>query len=123
MVVPSLRAEAASRRVRRTLPVLALLLSLALSLGPVVLGGLAPLHAAETTSAFVRVDGLDLFRVWSSNDYSAEQRVEAINGVLQGAVSTSAPLRFSVEERNGLPVIALEDRALLTVTRRDTPEG
>ncbi|MEB3263806.1 MAG: mechanosensitive ion channel domain-containing protein [Synechococcus sp.] len=123
MEVPSLRAQAASRRLRRALPVLAFLLALALVLGPLVLGGLPPLRAAEASSAFVRVDGRDLFRVWSSNDFSAEQRVEAINGVLQGAVASPAPVRFSVEERNGLPVIALGDRALLTVTRRDTPEG
>ncbi|NQV10229.1 MAG: mechanosensitive ion channel [Cyanobacteria bacterium] len=106
-----------------------LLLGLALAVAP----GLAPAQVGPATaaeaaeldpgSAFVVVDGVELFRVRSSNDYSAEQRVEAVNDVLSDTVASNDPAEVSVVERNGLPVIAIDDKPLLTVTRRDGPEG
>jgi small-conductance mechanosensitive channel len=83
----------------------------------------ARLQAREATSASVQLDGRPLFRVWSSEEYSAEQRVEGINRVLQTLVDSPAPIEVSVVERRGLPVIAIDSRPLLTVTRVDTPEG
>ncbi|MCP9842055.1 mechanosensitive ion channel [Synechococcus sp. J7-Johnson] len=97
----------------------ALLVAIALSL-PAVQSQPA---AVETASAQVNVDGRELFRALSSKDFSAEQRVEAANARLQNAAQGSGPAEIQVVERNGLPVITLNDKQLLTVTRRDAPEG
>jgi small-conductance mechanosensitive channel len=83
----------------------------------------ARLQAMEAASATVQLDGRPLFRVWSSEEYSAEQRVDGINRVLQTLVDSPAAIEVSVVERRGLPVIAIDSRPLLTVTRVDTPEG
>ena len=73
--------------------------------------------------AYVQGDGRQLFQVWASNDFSAEQRVEPVNGVLQRALDDRRSPPIAVIERNGLPVISIDERPLLTVTRRDTTEG
>jgi small-conductance mechanosensitive channel len=73
--------------------------------------------------AWIELDGYRLFRVWSSNDYTAEQRVAGINERLQEAVNREEPITISVGERNNLPVLAINDQFLLTVTGRDVPEG
>jgi potassium-dependent mechanosensitive channel len=73
--------------------------------------------------AYVQGDGRQLFQVWASNDFSAEQRVEPVNGALQRALDARRNPPIAVIERNGLPVISIDARPLLTVTRRDTTEG
>ncbi|MEB3323163.1 MAG: mechanosensitive ion channel domain-containing protein [Synechococcaceae cyanobacterium] len=73
--------------------------------------------------AWIELDGVRLFRVWSSNDYSAEQRVAGINERLQRAANRKEPVTISVEERNNLPVLSIDGQFLLTVTGHDVPEG
>ncbi len=79
--------------------------------------------AQELTSASIELDGNQLFRVWSSNEYSAAQRVDRPNRLLSQVVQASYPVKISVQEDNNLPVIAINGKPLLTVTGRDTPEG
>jgi hypothetical protein len=57
----------------------------------------------EPSSAFIKLDGVDLFKVWSSNDFSAEQRVEGINRRLQEVVDAAEPVRITVEEPTTSP--------------------
>jgi potassium-dependent mechanosensitive channel len=109
---------------RRLLLLAALLVGLLAGLLPISPSLAAPSPtAAEVPSAQVEVDGTGLFRVWASKDYSAEQRVEAANGSLQRAAQNPGPAALEVAERNGLPVISLDGKPLLTVTRLDAPEG
>lgn len=73
--------------------------------------------------AFLRLDGIRLFPVSTSKDYTGEQRVERANRLLQEAVATGRPARIGVQELHNLPVITLDDAVILTVTRRDAPES
>jgi small-conductance mechanosensitive channel len=74
-------------------------------------------------SAPIEVDGLQLFRLWSSRDFSADQRVDLPNRLLSQAVQARYPVRVAVVEKNNLPVITLNGQPLLTVTGKDAPEG
>ncbi|MCP9819803.1 mechanosensitive ion channel [Synechococcus sp. Cruz-9H2] len=79
--------------------------------------------AAEIPAAQVEVDGTSLFQVRSSKDFSAEQRADAANDLLQRAARNPRRAELQVVERNGLPVISLDGKPLLTVTRLDAAEG
>ena len=88
----------------------------------------APFHGARAQArpeipAFLELDGHRLFEVTASKDYSARQRVERANRLLQDVVASTQPGKIGVRELNNLPVITLDDEVILTVTRRDTPEG
>lgn len=72
--------------------------------------------------AYLELDGNRLFEVTASKDYTAEQRVERANRLLQDVVASQEPAEIGVQELNNLPVITLDGDVILTVTRRDTPE-
>ena len=84
---------------------------------------LTPVWAQESQTANIELDGNRLFKVWSSDKFSAEQRAENANSILQSAVQYSKPVQVEVVERNQLPVIQVGGRYLLTVTQRDAPAG
>lgn len=84
---------------------------------------LTPVWAQESQTANIELDGNRLFKVWSSDKFSAEQRAENANSILQSAVQYSKPVQVEVVERNQLPVIQVGGRYLLTVTQRDAPGG
>ncbi len=93
-----------------------------------VLLAVAPFHGARAqarpeSQAFLELDGHQLFEVTASKDYSAGQRVERANRLLQDVVASTQPGKIAVRELNNLPVITLDDEVILTVTRRDTPES
>ncbi len=88
----------------------------------------APFHGARAQArpeipAFLELDGHRLFEVTASKDYSAKQRVERANRLLQEVVASKQPGKIGVRELNNLPVITLDGEVILTVTRRDTPES
>jgi potassium-dependent mechanosensitive channel len=88
----------------------------------------APLHGARAQArpeipAFLELDGNRLFEVNASKDYSARQRVERANRLLQDVVGSERPGAIGVRELNNLPVLTLDGEVILTVTRRDTPES
>ena len=85
--------------------------------------GGAGAQEATVAPAFLQLDGNRLFPVSASKDYTADQRVERANRLLQEVVATGSPGRIGVKELRNLPVITLDDAVVLTVTRRDTPEG
>jgi small-conductance mechanosensitive channel len=93
-----------------------------------VLLAVAPFHGAWAQArpeipAFLELDGHRLFEVTASKDYSAGQRVERANRLLQDVVASTQPGKIGVRELNNLPVITLDGEVILTVTRRDTPES
>jgi len=70
------------------------------------------------------LDGRHLFKISNSGAYSAEQRAEDTNYVLKQTVKTvDVPVLVEIVDTNGLPVIKLNGRHLLTVTSEDTQPG
>lgn len=84
---------------------------------------LTPVSAQDSQTANIELDGYRLFKVWPSDRFSAQERAEDANSVLQSAVQSSKPIQVEVVERNQLPVIQVGGRYLLTVTQRDAPAG
>lgn len=81
---------------------------------------LAPVWAQSNSTAAIELDGYVLFQVWSSDQFSATERAENANEILQQVVEVEQPVQVEVVERNQLPVLEVNNRYLLTVTRRDT---
>lgn len=88
-----------------------------------LLGLSSPASLAQPVTAPVELDGLPLFSVSASKDYTPNQRVEGINAELQKLAQSSGPVQVTLAERNNLPVLALNGQPLLTVTSRDAREG
>lgn len=84
---------------------------------------LSPVLAQAPTTAPVRVDGNRLFEVTQSGGFSAEQRAQEANDLLQQVVQASQPVSVGVAEKNQLPVIEINGRQLLTVIPQDAPGG
>lgn len=95
----------------------------AITLILVCVSPLTPVWAQESQTANIELDGNKLFEVWPSDRFSAEQRAENANSILQSAVQYAKPVEVEVVERNQLPVIQVDGRYLLTVTQRDAPAG
>ena len=89
---------------------LALTLLVSLALPPV----LARPETAPSPPASITLDGQTLFRLWPSKDFSAAQRVDRPNRILQEMVRSSQPVAVDVIERNQLPVITLNGCLLYT---------
>jgi small-conductance mechanosensitive channel len=96
---------------------------IALIITLVCLPWLTTAGAEDSQTANVELDGYRLFQVRPSEMFSAEQRVEDANLLLQEAVQSSKPAQVEVIERNQLPVIQVNGRYLMTVTQRDVPNG
>ena len=63
-----------------------------------------PVPAQEVQSAYVELDGYQLFKIWSSAEYSAEQRVHSANSILEDVVQSAEPATIKIVELNQLPV-------------------
>ncbi|MDY6937058.1 MAG: mechanosensitive ion channel [Cyanobacteriota bacterium] len=78
----------------------------------------------EAIAQPVILDGQKLFELGSSETFDASQRAEIVNAELERAARSTEPIEVELEERNGLPVISIGERHLLTVTQSDVePEG
>ncbi|NJO50229.1 MAG: hypothetical protein HC840_13195 [Leptolyngbyaceae cyanobacterium RM2_2_4] len=84
---------------------------------------LTPAIAQKDIPASVVLDGREIFQISSSGEYTAQERAELVNSLLQEAVQERQPIQIEVEQRNGLPTVLLNDRHLVTVTERDAPPG
>lgn len=84
---------------------------------------LMPVQAQQKPTAVITLDGLRVFEVSQSGQFSAENRAEDANLILRQAVRSTEPARVEVVEINQLPVIRVNGRHLLTVTQQDTPAG
>lgn len=74
----------------------------------------------QKNTAAVTLDGRKLFKVSSSDNFTALERAELINFKLQEAVSSPDEIEVEVKQRNQLPTIWLNDQYLLTVTELDS---
>lgn len=70
-------------------------------------------------TAPIVVDGRGVFRVGSLEDFSARDRAEIINEILDGQVSNGKPMTVEVAEKEGQIVLQVSDTHLLTVTLQD----
>jgi small-conductance mechanosensitive channel len=84
---------------------------------------LVPATAQAPLKAPVVLDGQPIFQVSESGQFSAQERADLVNFQLKEAVRLDAPLQVTVERRNQLPALFLNDRYLLTVTDRDALPG
>ncbi len=78
---------------------------------------------AKTEKAPVILDGRQLFRVGQSGNFTAAERADTIQSILQLAVDAPRSPVIRIEQRNQLPVIFVNDQYLLTVTDRDIVRG
>jgi small-conductance mechanosensitive channel len=101
----------------KALAIAALLTTLLLGLWIVPVAAQAPLKAP------VVLDGQPIFQVSESGQFSAQERADLVNFQLKESVQADAPLQVTVERRNQLPALFLNDRYLLTVTDRDALPG
>ncbi|MBE9169343.1 mechanosensitive ion channel [Pleurocapsales cyanobacterium LEGE 06147] len=77
----------------------------------------------KTEKAPVILDGRQLFRVGQSGEFTAAERADTIQSILQLAVDAPQSPTIRIEQRNQLPVIFVNDQYLLTVTDRDIVRG
>ena len=81
--------------------------------------GFLPAIAQEKLTAPIVLDGQDIFQVSASGNFTAQERADLINFQLQEAIKDDLPLQVTLEKRNQLPALFLNDRYLLTVTEPD----
>jgi potassium-dependent mechanosensitive channel len=85
---------------------------------------LAPAIAQSTPAkAAIVLDGQRLFQVAESGQFSAQERANLVNLRLQEAIRSSEPIDVRTEERNQQPTLLLNNRYLLTITKRDIAPG
>ncbi|NER19400.1 MAG: mechanosensitive ion channel [Symploca sp. SIO1C2] len=79
-----------------------------------------PVFAQENTTAPIILDGRILFEVNQSGEYTAKNRADDANTVLREQVTKpEPPVEVKIERREGLPVIFINDKYLLSVTSAD----
>lgn len=82
-----------------------------------------PSGETQTEKAPVILDGRQLFRVGQSGEFTAAERADTIQSILELAVDAPRSPVIRIEQRNQLPVIFVNDQYLLTVTDRDIVRG
>jgi small-conductance mechanosensitive channel len=82
-----------------------------------------PVWAQANSTAAITVDGRVLFRVSRLEGFDAQPRADYANEILNRAVQSGEPVTVRVVQINDLPVIQVNGVNLLTVTRKDAPEG
>lgn len=89
-----------------------------LSIAPVLAQG------KDTPTAYIILDGRRLFEISQSGRFTAEQRVEDANRVLEQKVIKAEPaVPVTIDESQSLPIIKVDGAHLLTVTPEDAPPG
>ncbi|MEQ9233257.1 mechanosensitive ion channel family protein [Coleofasciculus sp. E2-BRE-01] len=84
-----------------------------------------PTNSIQTNSvAPIMLDGRKIFEVTPSEQYSAQERAEYVNQVLQELVETAeSPISVELTSKDKIPVIEIDGQHLVSVTSDDTPEG
>ncbi|MEM9272978.1 MAG: mechanosensitive ion channel domain-containing protein [Cyanobacteria bacterium P01_F01_bin.143] len=75
--------------------------------------------ANTTTKAAIAIDDQEIFQVSRTEQLTASERAEKINAALKIAIASSQQLDITIQQRNKLPVIYLNDRHLLTIINDD----
>lgn len=82
-----------------------------------------PASAQEPSKIPVVIDGAEVFRVGSTEEFAATERAQAINQQLHQAVTSPELPLVEVAGDADLPTLVLNGNHLLTVTASDTPPG
>ena len=82
---------------------------------------LTPILAQANTKEVIEIDGRELFEVIGYDLFPAEARADWINSQLKAVVESEEKPQITIETRNKLPIIIINDRYLLTVTEKDAP--
>lgn len=85
---------------------------------------IAPVLAQNTTTAPVVLDGRQLFVVNQSGRYTAEQRADSVNRILEQKVEKATPpVLVTVNKSQDSLIIQADGTSVLTVTQEDVPPG
>ena len=83
-----------------------------------------PVLAADNPKAPIILDGARLFEVSQSGGYTAQERADDANRVLNQKVTATAPsIPVKLDNSQTLPIIKVDGSHLLTVTEQDAPPG
>ncbi|MGK7899025.1 MAG: mechanosensitive ion channel family protein [Xenococcus sp. (in: cyanobacteria)] len=82
---------------------------------------LTPVFAQANSKEAIEIDGRKLFEVVGYDLFPAEVRADWVNSQLKTVVESEEKPQIRIETRNNLPIILINDRYLLTVTKKDTP--
>ncbi|HEY9904223.1 MAG TPA: mechanosensitive ion channel domain-containing protein [Candidatus Sericytochromatia bacterium] len=83
-----------------------------------------PVLAADNPKAPIILDGARLFEVSQSGGYTAQERADDANRVLnQKVTATAPPISVKLDNNQTLPIIKVDGSHLLTVTEQDAPPG
>ncbi|NJK63592.1 MAG: mechanosensitive ion channel [Synechococcaceae cyanobacterium SM2_3_1] len=103
--------------------ILITLLMISLWLMPTLAQEETPTPTPQNNIAVVQLDGQILFEVRSLDTFPAQFRADQANNEIQTVLSTLEQPQIEIIEREGLPVINLNGRYLLTVTEVDATQG
>ncbi|ASC69338.1 putative small conductance mechanosensitive Ion Channel [Halomicronema hongdechloris C2206] len=103
------------------LALMAILMALSLTLGMPDSSSYG--QPEEIPTETVVVDGRPLFQVTKADPINAQERAETINEELADWVTSDESIDVEWELRNGLPVILINDRYLMTVNQTDAEVG
>ncbi|ELS00862.1 small-conductance mechanosensitive channel [Xenococcus sp. PCC 7305] len=81
---------------------------------------LIPAFAQANDQETIEIDGRQLFEVADYDTFPAEVRANWVNYQIKAVVESGEKPQTTIEIRNKLPIIILNNRYLLTVTRKDT---
>lgn len=80
--------------------------------------------AQNSSTAPILLDGRFLFEVSKSGQYSAQQRADEANRILQEIVERPyPPIQVQLDTSRELPIILVDGNHLLSVTSQDVPRG
>ncbi len=82
---------------------------------------LTPVLAQANSKEVIAIDGRELFEVVGIDLFPAEVRADWINYQLKAVVKSEEKPQITIETRNKLPILIINDRYLLTVTKKDAP--
>lgn len=87
----------------------------------------SPPTAKVAERAPIVLDGYELFEVEASGNFSAQERANQVNQLLQekldGAIATETPPEVTIVENNGQVSLQVNNRHLMTVTQGDMMPG
>ncbi len=79
---------------------------------------------SDNSTASIMLDGRKIFEVTQSEQFTAQERAEYANQLLQEQVEIAEnPITVEIDSTEKIPVIEIDGKHLLSVTSEDTPEG
>ncbi|MDY6782682.1 MAG: mechanosensitive ion channel [Cyanobacteriota bacterium] len=99
-----------------------ILSAIAIALGIVLTA--IPAVPVENSTAPILLDGRTLFQVSDSGRFSARERADQANDILDEKIgSSNVPIEVEVDTTQDIPVIRVNEDHVLSVTQEDIPDG